>query len=102
MPPASSQAERPALRGAVTCGLGDALRRSFSVDVLQCPKCHGRLRMIAVITVTSGVGGSHYQRHHRYPGTRPLARRRYFTVPHEYGWSARRGRQLRDGPTPPR
>ena len=26
------------------------LRRSFSVDVLQCPKCHGRLRMIAVIT----------------------------------------------------
>jgi hypothetical protein len=26
------------------------LRRSFSVDVLQCPKCHGRLRVIAVIT----------------------------------------------------
>ena len=26
------------------------LRRSFSVDVLECPKCHGRLRMIAVIT----------------------------------------------------
>jgi len=24
--------------------------RSFSVDVLECPKCHGRLRMIAVIT----------------------------------------------------
>ena len=26
------------------------LRRSFSVDVLECPKCHGRLRVIAVIT----------------------------------------------------
>jgi hypothetical protein len=26
------------------------LRRCFSVDVLECPKCHGRLRMIAVIT----------------------------------------------------
>jgi hypothetical protein len=26
------------------------LRRSFSVDVLHCPKCHGRLRVIAVIT----------------------------------------------------
>jgi hypothetical protein len=26
------------------------LRRSFSVDVLKCPKCHGRLRVIAVIT----------------------------------------------------
>jgi|SRR5579872_3549942 len=26
------------------------LRRSFSVDVLQFPKCHGRLRVIAVIT----------------------------------------------------
>jgi hypothetical protein len=26
------------------------LRRSFSVDVLDCPKCHGRLRVVAVIT----------------------------------------------------
>jgi Putative transposase/Transposase zinc-binding domain len=26
------------------------LRRSFSVDVLECSKCHGRLRMVAVIT----------------------------------------------------
>ncbi len=26
------------------------LRRSFSVDVLECPKCHGRLRVLAVIT----------------------------------------------------
>jgi hypothetical protein len=26
------------------------LRRSFSVDVLECPKCHGRLRFVAVLT----------------------------------------------------
>jgi hypothetical protein len=26
------------------------LRRSFSVDILECPKCHGRLRVVAVIT----------------------------------------------------
>jgi hypothetical protein len=26
------------------------LRRSFDVDVLQCPRCHGRLRVIAVVT----------------------------------------------------
>jgi hypothetical protein len=26
------------------------LRRSFSVDVLECPKCHGRLRVVGVIT----------------------------------------------------
>lgn len=26
------------------------LRRSFAVDVLECPKCHGRLWVIAVIT----------------------------------------------------
>ena len=26
------------------------LRRSFAADVLQCPKCQGRLRVVAVIT----------------------------------------------------
>jgi hypothetical protein len=26
------------------------LRRSFEVDVLECPRCHGRLRVVAVIT----------------------------------------------------
>jgi len=26
------------------------LRRSLDVDVLECPKCHGRLRVLAVIT----------------------------------------------------
>ena len=31
------------------------LRRNFDVDVLQCPKCHGRLRVIAVITERDAV-----------------------------------------------
>jgi Putative transposase/Transposase zinc-binding domain len=31
------------------------LRRSFAVDVLQCPKCHGRLRVLAVITERAPV-----------------------------------------------
>jgi hypothetical protein len=26
------------------------LRRSFQIDVLECPKCHGRLRVVAVLT----------------------------------------------------
>jgi hypothetical protein len=26
------------------------LRRSFRVDVLECPRCHGRLRVLAVLT----------------------------------------------------
>jgi hypothetical protein len=26
------------------------LRRAFDVDVLECPKCHGRLRVLAVVT----------------------------------------------------
>jgi hypothetical protein len=32
------------------------LRRSFDVDVLQCPKCNGRLRVIAVLTEREPVG----------------------------------------------
>jgi hypothetical protein len=31
------------------------LQRSFSVDVMECPKCRGRLRMIAVITERDAV-----------------------------------------------
>jgi hypothetical protein len=31
------------------------LRRSFSVDVLQCPRCHGRLRVVAVITEREAI-----------------------------------------------
>jgi hypothetical protein len=32
------------------------LRRSFRVDVLECPRCHGRLRVLAVLTEREPVG----------------------------------------------
>jgi len=31
------------------------LRRSFAVDVLQCPSCHGRMRVMAVLTKPESV-----------------------------------------------
>src|SRR5262249_8651392 len=31
------------------------LRRSLSVDALECPKCHGRLRVVAVIAERESV-----------------------------------------------
>jgi hypothetical protein len=31
--------------------------------------------------VTAGLGGSHFQRDRREPGTHPLARRRFFALP---------------------
>jgi hypothetical protein len=31
------------------------LRRSFQVDVLECPKCHGRLRIVAVLSERAPV-----------------------------------------------
>jgi hypothetical protein len=31
------------------------LRRTFFVDVFECPKCHGRLRVVAEVTEPSMV-----------------------------------------------
>lgn len=51
------------------------LRRSFSVDVLECPKCHGRLRVMAVITEREPV--TRILAHVGMPtGPPPLARAR--------------------------
>jgi hypothetical protein len=51
------------------------LRRSFSVDVLECPKCHGRLRVIAVLTEREPV--TRILAHVGMPtGAPPLARAR--------------------------
>ncbi len=33
----------------------DLLRRTFGVDVLQCPKCEGRMRLLAMVTEPKGV-----------------------------------------------
>jgi hypothetical protein len=51
------------------------MRRSFSVDVLECPGCHGRLRVIAVITERDPV--TRILAHVCMPtGAPPLARAR--------------------------
>jgi hypothetical protein len=50
-------------------------------------------------TVTAGREGSHYQRHHRYPGTPPLTRRRFFALRSRGAGRAKgeRARSLRSG-----
>ncbi len=44
--PDSGVARRPSVRGA---SWADLMRRAFEVDVLACPRCGGRLRLIALI-----------------------------------------------------
>src|SRR5438093_7905392 len=36
---------------------GDLMRRTFGFDVLQCPRCGGRLRLVALIEHASTVKG---------------------------------------------
>jgi putative transposase len=48
--PLGAFAMRRPLRGLAARRLGDAAPQSAWVDALQCPKCTGRLRVIAVIT----------------------------------------------------
>ena len=49
--PPSETTRRPSGRGASWAQL---MRRAFEIDVLACPRCDGRLRLIALIE-TSGV-----------------------------------------------
>lgn len=41
---------RPAARGA---SWADLMRRAFAIDVLACPRCGGRLRLIALIEASA-------------------------------------------------
>ena len=52
--------------------LNRAIRASLSLAVTRS---RGGLRAVA-----TGDGGSHFQRHHRYPGTHPLTRARFFAL----------------------
>jgi hypothetical protein len=48
--------------------------------------------------VAAGDRGSHFQRHHRYPGTHPLTRRRFLALASRdagRAWSTRAGRRAR-------
>ncbi len=47
---AASETSRLAARGA---SWADLMRRAFEVDVLACPRCGGRLRVIALIEASA-------------------------------------------------
>ena len=47
---ASDKTRRPSARGA---SWADLMRRAFEVDVLKCPRCSGRLRLIALIEASA-------------------------------------------------
>ena len=48
--PASDMTRRPSARGA---SWADLMRRAFEVDVLKCPRCGGRLRLVALIEASA-------------------------------------------------
>ena len=48
--PDSDMTRRPSARGA---SWADLMRRAFEVDVLTCPRCGGRLRLIALIEASA-------------------------------------------------
>lgn len=48
--PDSDITRRPSARGA---SWADLMRRAFEVDVLKCPRCSGRLRLIALIEASA-------------------------------------------------
>ena len=55
-PPASAASTAPASRPTTTGSLwADLMRRAFGLDVLACPKCAGRLRLIACISQPSVI-----------------------------------------------
>jgi hypothetical protein len=33
----------------------ELLKRTFGIDVLECPKCHGRMKLLALVTEPAGV-----------------------------------------------
>ena len=47
---ASGVTRRPSVRGAASA---DLMRRAFGIDVLACPRCGGRLRLIALIEASA-------------------------------------------------
>jgi hypothetical protein len=36
-------------------GWAELLKRTFDQDVLQCPRCHGRMKLVALVTETKSV-----------------------------------------------
>jgi hypothetical protein len=53
---AARQAERGASRGPRSRAWATLMRRAFGIDVLACPRCGGRLRLIATVEDPAVVG----------------------------------------------
>jgi type II secretory pathway predicted ATPase ExeA len=76
------------LRTAELLPLGSRLRRRLVLDYASRDELLASLEHLleaagnpSLMTVTAGHRGSHFQRDRRYPGTHPLARRRFFALP---------------------
>jgi hypothetical protein len=53
---AARRAERGASRGPRSWAWATLMRRAFRIDVLACPRCGGRLRLIATVEDPAVVG----------------------------------------------
>jgi hypothetical protein len=77
----------PPIAATTTSYAGAPTWRSASAKTSAGPKMSrpwapsNAAMMILSIGVATGDVGSHFQRHHRYPGTHPLAARRFFAFP---------------------
>jgi Putative transposase len=45
----------PARRGCKYRPWAELLRRTFALDVLECPKCKGRMKLLAMVTEAKGI-----------------------------------------------
>jgi hypothetical protein len=93
--PADGQRHRRPERTPSYRPWAELLARTFVVDVLDCPKCHGRMRLLAMVEDPASVArflaavGEATEVPRRSPGRR--ARRRNFG----YGTRVNDGRQAR-------
>jgi len=49
------EGNKPAAQGSSRIAWADLIKRVFAVDVLKCPRCHGRMRIIATVTEPKAV-----------------------------------------------
>jgi uncharacterized protein YbaR (Trm112 family) len=61
----------PPRKGARYRAWAELLKRTFQIDVLCCPKCHGRMKLIAMVTDPKASRGSSAAS--ASPPTRPSA-----------------------------